>query len=1025
MLSALAMMVIGRTYSFLEHQLSIRKLLLIVMTILVLIPFLLQGAFYVDAITFLPIIILIGERVFYMLSNLEFWCMSSLVFDVRQGKRLFGLISSGDIPAKLLGYLSVSVLVPIVGINNLLWFSTGAVLLAAVFLRRILLQPEINLQVREAPHDHFSDKKLLTGFFGNHYILLLSILAFITVASTTLVDYTFLRNVQGSYKTQESLATYISTFFSIGYSFIILIKLLFSGRLAEKTGIKFSLLIMPVIMMLFSIGFFFLGNQQGSISESLLYIGIMFMAISVAKYAVNDPVFLAMFQPLPTQLRLKGHTIIKGFVQPLALGVTGVLLWFLLHSERTIDFHFLNQGILILSILWVISIHRSHPLYISTLATAIRNRFISGSEIAMESASFSTLLKESIYHHQKEDIIYGITALNEKFPEELRGEMKFVLNVESTSVKRIALKILNQRKWYEYLEEVKQIYQTDFHSEIKADAVFYCAQAGDPEIQNSIHQPDFISLSPQIQQSILLGILKSDASSQQTKAIEVIRNFLNDNDPKNTITALDILAKEYLPEFESAIFNLMASTDETVQIAAIQVAGKSRSEVYLPQLISLLLIKPGSNIIIESLSNYGDDIFDHLKKIPFQHILHKQGVLPDLIRIAEISVGRKGGVFLFSILHHTSPHLKERIIEVLSTSKFTLDVKERERMERMLKDEIGFATALLEGIEDTNLNPRLHAAFNFDFENCKRRIITISRLLYNRKIMREAAAAFRNNSKERRANALEIMEQVIPRKTAQLLIVLIDTISPAQKIAQLQAYHIIRKHEIPDSILRDGTDIYSAWTVCLALRSAAYHDSNYIQAVNIMLTENALLRESAAHFLLSFKENHPNHFSTLATTFKTNTEDIMKNKQENTISDFEKVLVLKGTALFGGTPENIIAEIIPIVREVMVSKGEVIFSKGDSGSSMYIIYNGEVKIHDGDRTFATLGKREFFGELALLDPEPRSASATATVDTVLLKLEEEEAYELMEERTEVLRSILMILCRRIRMQNEKLVASNN
>ncbi|MBK7967196.1 MAG: hypothetical protein IPK10_19250 [Bacteroidetes bacterium] len=558
-LSAVAMMVVGRTYSFFEHKLSIRKLLLLVMGTMVFIPFLLRSTFYFDSIAYIPFIIIIGERVFYLLSNLEFWCMSSIVFDVRQGKRLFGLISSGDIPAKLLGYLSVSVLQPIVGINNLLWFSAGSILLASLFLRKILLQPDINLQVRQAPHEQFSDKKLLVNFFGNHYILVLSGMAFLTIASFTLIDFTFLHNVQSTFKTQESLAKYISTFFSVGYAFIILIKLLLSGGLAEQTGIKFSLLIMPVLLFLFSLGFIFWSNTQNDVYNNLMYIRVMFMAISVAKYSVNDPVFLAMFQPLPTQLRLKGHTIIKGFIQPLALGVIGVILWYVIHIGDQFDFYLLNLGILILSILWIYNISRSHKLYISTLATAIRNRFISGSEIAMESTSFSTLLKDSIYHHQKEDIIYGITALDEKFPEVLRQEMKFVLTTDSNSVRRVALNILNRRRWNEYLGEVKHIYLTDTHLETKSADAYFCAQAGDLEIQKSIDQETFQSNPSLIQESILKGILKSDSMQQQQNAVNAIALMLKSDDTNKQLTALTILSQEYLPECESDIFRLMAS----------------------------------------------------------------------------------------------------------------------------------------------------------------------------------------------------------------------------------------------------------------------------------------------------------------------------------------------------------------------------------------------------------------------------------------------------------------------------------
>jgi hypothetical protein len=251
--------------------------------------------------------------------------------------------------------------------------------------------------------------------------------------------------------------------------------------------------------------------------------------------------------------------------------------------------------------------------------------------------------------------------------------------------------------------------------------------------KNSISQDVFETYPSLIQESILKGILKSDSMEQQQNAINTIHILLKSEDPKKQLTALTILSQEYLTEFESEIFRLMASKEVIVHIAAIDAAGKSKSPAFIPQLIALLLITPGSNHIIESLSNYGDAIFEHLKKIPFQSVIHKQGVLSDIIRIAEISAGPKGGEFLFSILHHSPPHLKERIVEVLSISKYILEPKEKERMERMLKEEIGFAVALLEGIEDASLNPRLHEAFNFDYENCKRRIITISGLLYNRK----------------------------------------------------------------------------------------------------------------------------------------------------------------------------------------------------------------------------------------------------------------------------------------------------
>lgn len=138
------------------------------------------------------------------------------------------------------------------------------------------------------------------------------------------------------------------------------------------------------------------------------------------------------------------------------------------------------------------------------------------------------------------------------------------------------------------------------------------------------------------------------------------------------------------------------------------------------------------------------------------------------------------------------------------------------------------------------------------------------------------------------------------------------------------------------------------------------------------------------------------------------------------ISEMERVIVLKNTQLFAQTPENVLSSIAPIMNEVTYSDGQEIFAKGDLGDSMYIIYTGQVGIYDGPKQLALFDKGEIFGELALLDTEPRSATTVAETDTLVFRIDQEDFFELMEERDEILRNVLRILCQRIRVQNEKM-----
>ena len=133
----------------------------------------------------------------------------------------------------------------------------------------------------------------------------------------------------------------------------------------------------------------------------------------------------------------------------------------------------------------------------------------------------------------------------------------------------------------------------------------------------------------------------------------------------------------------------------------------------------------------------------------------------------------------------------------------------------------------------------------------------------------------------------------------------------------------------------------------------------------------------------------------------------------------EKVLVLKSLNLFKETPENILADLAPLMKEMQYEQGTEIFKEGETGDCMYIIQQGNIKIHKGNTTLAILKEKEVFGELSLLDADTRSASATADTDCILYKIDQEPFYELMDERPEIAKGFIKILCQRLRTMNEK------
>ena len=124
------------------------------------------------------------------------------------------------------------------------------------------------------------------------------------------------------------------------------------------------------------------------------------------------------------------------------------------------------------------------------------------------------------------------------------------------------------------------------------------------------------------------------------------------------------------------------------------------------------------------------------------------------------------------------------------------------------------------------------------------------------------------------------------------------------------------------------------------------------------------------------------------------------------IPTIERVLFLKGVDAFGGLPTDVLADVAGLLHEVVVPAGQTIVRKGEEGTSMFLVVDGRVRVDDDGQELNHLGPRSVFGELALLDAEPRSASVDSTEPSMLFRLDQEPFFELMTDRPEVLRQML-------------------
>jgi CRP/FNR family transcriptional regulator, cyclic AMP receptor protein len=98
--------------------------------------------------------------------------------------------------------------------------------------------------------------------------------------------------------------------------------------------------------------------------------------------------------------------------------------------------------------------------------------------------------------------------------------------------------------------------------------------------------------------------------------------------------------------------------------------------------------------------------------------------------------------------------------------------------------------------------------------------------------------------------------------------------------------------------------------------------------------------------------------------------------------------------------------------------GEVIFKEGDAADQLFVIKSGEVGIQSGNRTLAELSANHIFGEMALIDDAPRSATAVARTDVELVPISEKQFLFLVSQTPFFALKVMRVLARRLRATNK-------
>ncbi len=941
---------------------------------------------------------MIAYRLLSMLTDLEYWAVAARLYDVRQSKRLFGLVGSGEVAARVVGSFSVPLLVSVLGVANLLWLSAiglGACLaLLVLILNRF---PDVGSRGgEEVEAGQSRDRRAIRSLWSSSYLKAIFLLSFFAVLGKYFVDFAFLSEMQTRWHEVETLASFFGVFSGVTQVVNLGIRVLVSGRLLNRFGILVGLLVLPAAHFLCTLAIL-------AVAAVPIPVGVFWLAIGnqglykTLKHPVDNPSFKVLYQPLPRRERLAAQIGVEVIVTPIAIALAAALM--ILFSRPSLATTTPFASLMLVNFAgWAGAAFYAFREYRKALVKALEKRTLDRTAFSLEDEQSITLVRAKLSSERADEVIFALDLLQRIDHPSLPLHFEELLSHPSPDVRFYVLLTIEKRRPPGITYAISRVASRETSARVQAVALRALAALGDPrgEVPSYLGCPD-----REVERGALIGLLHGPQESANRRARVRLLELCRSEASEDRVLAARVLGETDISDPE--LFERLLGDDEPdVRRAALRAAGRRKDERFVPRIVDHLGDPRYRGDAARALIEAGEPASAPIAMA----LLDPQRPVALRTRVAQLA--RRLPSFshreaLWQAYESGFGHLRHVALEALESLQYAVKEGDSGSVIRGVEAEVresAWKLGILRDIEGEASLKSLSESLREEIAQSRSRVFLLLSFLYDRKTVVSARDNLDSASRERRAYAAEILEVTLSQELKDLALPLLDHSSSEDCLSRLGRRFPQTRREAAQSlveILRSPGGNLRNWTRACAIYGATRLEVNgFSSELGFLADDTNPLVAETARWASNRSEFNPN------------------GNGSNRMLTIEKVLLLKGVSMFSATSEDTLADVASVLEEVELRPGELVFEKGEPGKSMYIVVSGRVRIFDGAKTINFLGEQEIFGELALLDPEPRSASVESAEETRLFRLDRDTLFELMTDNVGVVSGIMQVLCRRLR-----------
>ena len=947
-----------------------------------------------------------------VLLALIFWNLANDLFNTRQSKRLFPLITAGGVIGGIIGSFATPPLAKAITMDNLMFAYLITTSLGALWVRRmgkqfptLLLSDKKKKKAKKRTNPVEDFKNILPLMKKSTLVKVLILLTLLPNIAIPIMNYQFAYSVNQTFATQSGMLNFFG-YFRGCMNIVSLIILLFVGRLYGRLGLPVVLMFHPINYMLaflaFLLRFDIFSAMYARISTNIL------------RTTMNNPARAILMGLFPVSYRAVIRPFLRGTVVRVGILIgSGIIMV----SEGLFSPRYLSIAAMVFVGAWVITTFVLKKSYSQILLDLISNNMLDLKSLEEKDAdsvfadkSVQNKLVETFLASRGEECLWHARVLKAQNVENLNVHILKVLENNDDETKIQLLAMLSPEAGDVAIAQFRGLVDPE-----KMDLTIAVVKAANRlsaegarefcgEIFETIESPD-------VKAYAVIGLYK--ASPEDYKGI--IDAWLNSRELAERRAGIIVSGKTEDESYVSKLTEMLSASENNTIIHHLLDALHSLKIHEPNSLVSNFLTHPSEKVRLAALKAYELNDDDALRMAISQMDDGSEKIC-DLAKEKILNATHQNPQILVESLNIPRRRIREGIFDLLES----LNIKDLD-LYRFARSQLERCYNHLVEIEGFSIFPEsegkdlmishLNQKIQVKLETILRVLATEDRTGQMRIIWR---GIFSTDTR-RKSNSLEALDDTLDVSLSSIILPLLEGLDNKDVLAVGR-----KKFKLPDF-----DDDQSAF--CAHLLKKTDWVTRVLTLFFLLDQKSDILDEGILKDLAESENPYVRQMVSRVLDSRHGDSDKMEDGMETEITIPDKILRVKGINIFEGLSVSELAAIASITEELECGKDEFVLREGEAGETMYLIIKGSVSVLKGvekegarEIELARMGAGDYFGEMALLEDTVRSASIKTSEDSRFLVLHKQEFTEIVREYPQIALHICRALSSRIRDLGEKL-----